>query len=1066
MAAMPSVHVAPLSLRFAIALLVLTGCSRERAAPPAPRASLITEARSTTTESASARWRYHPPAAARLLSRVELTDDQRLYAGRRGERWLVSGGEPVAHPAWDLAPEDLIAALRVESGFLFVGRSGTAYKSREPLGPFVRSSAPLDPLVRVSAAAESVVGIRRDGSLLLSEHAGASWSPVGPDGVEFSDVALSSDGSGLGLAVPESYWVTRDRGRTWARLDVPTTGAARLVRDEDAGIVVESAFGPRTIDLESDPPWRALGRSVELAQFELGARVPLGPSAGALRSGRAVISAGRYFEARSEPDAEKWRLLHGRLDVDLDERPLPIAAGCRSVKLAAFGETLYLACNRQTATAKTNPIELAVSDDGGETWKPEPYRVMGRFGELVMAAGAEGSLLLSGVCPAHDAESGCQPAGLQRRRSIPGDGGEPRAELGPAATPALVGTAFAVAFGPEGRRAAAVGVRSKGRALVEYLSDDRGETFAAHEVPAILVPEDDDRPTRPEAFDVESLVLSGDGSVSALVRRYRDLVLVVTDGQGSLIALSKPPAKNVLVGAAGRRALALSTGSHEAWESLDGGTTWESLGGLGLKLCPEDPDCQEAVVCHPEGCIVGDLFSRLGWRADRRRRPVLGPPEQRGVRVHEPRVRTPISCVLGDEAWASLPPRSTLPSADQAAIGDTDWFSLSHDPDSASVVVLHGRGGRRPKVTRVVLLSPARDAGRFAYAPSLQVEGAAAVRYRVPRGRGDTSLSNVEVAWDNLLERHVGRARLVDGGSYRPGDFEKSGGRAQYAKPALLSIASGGIYLRLHAALGDRQVTHFLDGRRTEAVPAVDWPDPVEREGRSEMAHIGTEHVPLRLDDATLVRAIRRGGGWRFDAVTVGWPRPKDFGIEQYFDIAYAGERSGVHLTIAAAARGGTHGWLYPFGAESTEVVGAAVAVPTQRDLEETPAVCSRAQRDTTPRAVAPYHPGTRHPVLVTDAIEPMRTFLTSSAVLHGDPSMACAAAFDAEIVSSTVSEETPKERVVLLLDDLDHAWLFRLVEPDGEQAHIEYRTMSCRFDPGVEVPAEVFRERGTIVSH
>ncbi len=58
----------------------------------------------------------------------------------------------------------------------------------------------------------------------------------------------------------------------------------------------------------------------------------------------------------------------------------------------------------------------------------------------------------------------------------------------------------------------------------------------------------------------------------------------------------------------------------------------------------------------------------------------------------------------------------------------------------------------------------------MAYHATHQVEGAAAVRYRVPQARGASggSLRDVEVVWENLLDGQHERAILPDAGSSLP----------------------------------------------------------------------------------------------------------------------------------------------------------------------------------------------------------------------------------------------------------------------------------------------------------
>ena len=112
-----------------------------------------------------------------------------------------------------------------------------------------------------------------------------------------------------------------------------------------------------------------------------------------------------------------------------------------------------------------------------------------------------------------------------------------------------------------------------------------------------------------------------------------------------------------------------------------------------------------------------------------------------------------------------------------------------------------------------------------------------------------------------------------------------------------------------------------------------------------------------------------------------------------------------------------------------------------------------------------PFQFGTRHAVIVTDPIEPLRTLLTADAVLHGSPEAPCLAAFEAFLVSAEQSGAVEPEQAIVLLGSQEHSFLFRVPAANrGEVASVEYRTMSCRPDPGAEAPIEVFKERGTLI--
>ena len=82
---------------------------------------------------------------------------------------------------------------------------------------------------------------------------------------------------------------------------------------------------------------------------------------------------------------------------------------------------------------------------------------------------------------------------------------------------------------------------------------------------------------------------------------------------------------------------------------------------------------------------------------------------------------------------------------------------------------------------------------------------------------------------------------------------------------------------------------------------------------------------------------------------------------------------------------------------------------------------------------------------------------LSGDAVLHGTRESPCAAAFELNPPSSTAGEPGVMERGILLLHDLEHAWLFRQAR-DAERAQIQYRSMSCRFEPNLEIPEEIQR--------
>jgi len=411
-----------------------------------------------------------------------------------------------------------------------------------------------------------------------------------------------------------------------------------------------------------------------------------------------------------------------------------------------------------------------------------------------------------------------------------------------------------------------------------------------------------------------------------------------------------------------------------------------------------------------------------------------------------------------------VPLVATLPSVQDAAIGKLAWFAVSADPRAASGSVFTMKLGPSSRLEEAPLLGASRTAAKEAFAVSHRTGGAVAIRYAVPSAATGPNLKHVELAWDDLIAGRAGHAVLEDGGVFRPSDYGDGKGVASPANVALYELAQGGVYLRIHASLGDDQPTLFLTGRSVESLPAVVWPDDVRQRGRSFVAHVGAVHVPLRADDPrapvpSVARARRADRDqWAFDAMTLGWNRPPEFGLFQRMDAVRFGDRFGVHVTTFDAGAAWATGFLYPLRADGS-VFDEPTAVPTQLDLPAVPRGCNAADRSMSPRVVVPYQPGTRHTVLVTDPVEPMRVLVTNDAVLHGTPAAPCVAAYEAGVVPELAS--TQPERAILLLDALDRSWIFRVTEATRDQPRaLEYRPMACRFDP--TIPQDVLDQNGT----
>jgi hypothetical protein len=980
-----------------------------------------------------------------------------LFVGAAGERWLTEPSQQRSSPATMLAPETLVGALAAKRApWVFVGRSGTAYVADSPTGAFLGSSAPLVDMAKVDSGVHNVLAVSRNGELWLSEDAGLGWHQVGPPKVRFAD-ALLAPPFGVALEVPERLWWSDNEGRSWQPLDQPPFGARRLARDDAAGAVVESVLGIRAIVFEGGARLAPLSRSLEPAEPELGFPAARGPSARAIASGRAFDTGGRYFEVVLGPKAET---LSGPSLGELDRQNAPQFSACNDVAAAGFESWVYVACTRERS-GSARQFEFFRSADAGQSFEREPFVTRGDPDLVRLAVGSNGTLITTGFCAPGEDGAGCRPEGIARREAE-ADGGV-AAALAAVAAPALEEHARGLAFSVDGHTAYAIGPRTKSDALFAFVATDLARGFVARPIAAL------DDPDARGPTELLQLAASGEGQLSLVLAQPSGAQrLVLLDASGRALSMNAPPVDAAVLGAHGNRALAVSPDG--VWQSLNGGAEWESVGRLPRAVCSASAGrCSIAVRCSAAGCTLGESLSRVGWRSRGEPSVVREPPSvaRNGGAIRRA-LGSAIACELSSTEWAELRGVERLPDAAQAALGKAAWFALSTDDATAAAGLWIAEVGRLPhdRSTRIrysELFGPAANPADVAYHATVQVEGAAALRYRVPAGAAapGVPLTGIEVVWENLIEGQHRRALIPDAGNASPGDYVKGEGIARRAQPDLVSISSGGIFVRVHRQPQHDQVSYFLDGQSLERVPALRWPALLPKEASLEMARLGNDSVQLAFIDqgATVLRARQRGDTWHFDGMTIGYQDPAAFAIEQHRDIAYAGTGPGIQLTTVRPDNS-TDSVLFPLRADG-KVFGPPLAVPTQKDLGDGPLGCTAEQRSNTPRTVAPYHPGRRRPLVVHDAVEPERVFLTDSAVLHGIPDAACVDVFDADLVKTSAATALAKERALVSLDG--PSWLFRVASDNTRrESRVEYRVMTCRPDAGAEVPGEVYDLPGT----
>jgi len=1027
--------------------------------PIAPRPSLLEAEHPLATETSSAAWLYHPRKAAHLARAYPVDAGRTLFVGAAGERWLTDGSDR-ARPASSLAPEPLVGALARGSSWLFVGQSGTTYEAASELGPLLGASAPLEPMARVDSGGSSVLGVSRNAQLLSSADGGLSWQAVGPPNTRFSDVLVVPPHA-LALEIPERLWWSADAGRHWLALDGAPFGAERLLRDADAGPVALSVLGARQLVFDparadAPPQLAPLGRVNRPEEPVLPAPPIEGVSAKAISLGRAFVQGDQYFEVELGVRATS---LSGPLGGPLERRSLPIFAACHEIRVGGFGTTIYAACTRERA-GTTRRFEFYESADGGRNFEREAYTARGDPDRLELAVGVGGVLLVTGLCSGQEDLPGCRPQGIQQRRSVAGDAGTTFA-LYPVPTPALEDNALALCFSVDGRIAYAVGQRTKGDALFAFVSTDLARGFTAR--PIALLEEGG----LSGSVQVLAFTPAEDGHLSLVVGQPTGVSrLVILDAGAHTIGWNVAPTPTAALGAYGTRALAIS--GDEAWESLDGGAHWDHIRPPPGSPCSNAAGrCNVPIQCQYAGCAVGESLSRKGWQEPSSDPGALLPPVAPRPSAARRAVGAPFSCELSSTEWSDLDGVDRLPDVSQAALGKTAWFALAAHDATAAAGLWVAEAPRTntdllPSIRYLELFSASERSADTAYYATLQVEGAAALRYKVPGtpGAAPTRLANVEVAWENLLEGRRGRGVITDAGEALPGDFTKGEGMARHAQPDLLSIASGGIYVRVHRQPQQQQTSHYMNGVSVEAIPALSFVPAPPKGSSSEMARLGKDNIALLFvnQGATVVRARWRAEHWQFDAMSMGFTDPESFAVRQGRDITYVAGQAGLHVTTQTPK--GSEGQLFPLQADGA-VLGLPVPVPTQADLGDSMRGCTPRQRADTPRVLAPHQPGARHPVFVHDAVEPLRVLLSDAAVLHGTPDAACVEAFDADPVRTQAVTQNTRERA--LLGPSGISWLFRVApENPRRDARIEYRTMKCRLDPGAEVPAEVYELPGT----
>lgn len=1026
----------------------------------APRASLLSGLVAQPPFTSPAHWDYHPRGGKMPLRSSAAVGEGRLYVNERGERWLSQPHWPQARVAPVLAPEPLVSAVDLGAeGWLFVGAMGSTFGAKSPLGDFETTTTPPVPMAEVAVTQKVLLGITRTQGLMRSLDRGQTWQDVAIEG-RAADVALTHSGAGLLLLAPERLLQTSDYGEHWQAMPEAPFGALALESGVDV-VRVQGVLETRKFSPGKQPAWERVNSAASAdAELDGGRRA----RAGSVAAGHAAFAAGRYFELDKD-EHEHWQLWFGT-DVDvLQRKPARTFDECDEVHLAAASDALVVACGE--GGDGVEPLRVYTSRDAGASWQQEPVSLRADFENISLAVLEGGRWVIGGICPPEVTTRGCLSHGVYARKPAPGfankspaalpsarvqlpaakseardsdDLGEKNAAvLAPVAVPLLDKDPLGLGVSADGERLLVLGGRTKGKSLFAFTSNPQLTEF--HVEKLIDIAQDWGNVERGVPVNIDGIASGPDGrfGVSVFDRVDSRRLLLVLEADGRLSSVGRPPVDGASVAAAGAFALAIEPRSREAWESLDGGVSWETIGKAPAALCAvEQQRCTPTLSCWTKGCVADAQYSRIGWRGQQGKgTSVAQPATEPGAAESVEPLGVSIGCRFTEDSQWQRYPGSRLPSADQAQLGAVSWFSVDLDLDRSAAASYVATDSGGPHARRVALLEPHATPRDTALVAQLQVEGAAALR--VIAGQAP------EVAWHNFFDGvETQRGHLPKGVNV---PFRATRWQSKLAEPGLLSVSQRGLFVRPDPPTREA-VTYFVTGGKTQALPALVWPR-IDSTARAEMVYSDGAPLGLTVIDAgaALVRVRLSGGRWLRDAMALGLHKPQLFEIRQAFDLAYSGGVPGFHLMFLDT--GHSTAWWFPFAA-GDEPLGTGVEVPTQRDLVAEPSVCQSAERASSPRVVVPAERGTRHAVVVTHTTEPISVLRTEDAVLFGAPGRPCVAAYEAAAPNTPVGSEAV---ALIAPDPARGSWLFRRSAGTEE---FEARRMACGFDASLEAPAEV----------
>lgn len=969
-------------------------------------------------------WLYHPRKKAEATARLSLGEQGAvLEVDEAGSRWLLREGSPPQASAFG-APEALVDVAGAPGAFHALGASGAVYFFAEALGAFTSVRTPPKSFVRARAVSGALVALTEGGELYRSEDQGQSWSQQS-SAPRIFDLVASDERELLAYSVPERWYRSVDGGQNFSRLDWEPLAPRALERSVDGEAIIDGLYQRLA--------WRE-GRLTSVrktAGKEQNYKLPHFAGAQAVAKGQAILEGESFFSLSKKKKKGAWEFAHGSLSEPLKTFELDLPTSCHSPVLGASGAHQFIACHAG-ARSELKRVELFRVHLHEQRLEALKVTLRGVGDQLKLRVSRSGSIALLGVCPRKRSDAGCQPSGVT---VIEGDG-----RVHSLFAPGLPSPSE-IEFDDESRLWAA-GVRKKDQHLL-LVGPLSSEVSSSH----IL---DLSGQLKHQANTPVNLHAGSGGQLS--VSYGTGLAWVGRDAQ--LLSWGTSPSGASQIAAVGEKVLALQAKEGVVWESQDGALSWQKS-QLPREICDTGSTCRPALACSAYGCLIGEELTRLGWGAQAGAARSRVQSLEEGVRESE---RLPgYSCRPTETDWRELPGVVRMPGVASAALGDALWAEVRSVPSLAAADAIRAEFGEE-QIRSEVLLAPVSDPEAYAFAVVPQVEGAAAMRFRLVASHQASQTTTLEVGWDNRLEGTIGRgSRLGDWGR-RPMHHGRGTSRSHVAEPLYVGVAGRGLYVAMGTSADSSQLLYFeSNGKNAIAhdVADFDWPDEstaeagwffqsaVRQTAREEMVRVFDRENALLLLAGSRVVVRRwldpsRENAVRISPYLMGRLSDESTRFAQGIHVAYRGKQLGFQTLYVDTSR---EHYEADFVALGKDVAfEEPVPVPLLPDLSPTARPCRAQERELTPRVIAPSFPG---PVRVARILElsPKPLELeTGRAILFGTKKEPCVAVFEAEAARPV--RGAPRYQALIAPGSV--SWLFRVESQDSGQSIMAARPMKC----------------------